>query len=203
MMVVAALCEHQNAEVASVKTPAHGALSLGIRRAAAPGGPLPGDKLLALLRADRWDALLRLGEDNSQYHRLPRGLRPATQPQSKTLKDLDKAATDLLVRGNRFGREATMSYDADIENEQLSYNGETRVLDKNTDASSKDLGVIVTSLEVAALSLTYKPGATFTLDQLVHEAREICGNDLDEKAVKTVLKKARFIKKKGKQYFLR
>jgi hypothetical protein len=202
MMVVAALCEHQSAEVADVKNPVHGALSIGMRRAAARGGPLPGEKLLALLKADQWGGLIRLGEDDPHYHRLHRGLRSHSERRSETLKELDEAATELLVRGSSLKKEDAMSYDAGIENEELSYRGGTRVLNK---ASSKDLGVIVTLLEVAALSLTPRPGATFTFDQLIGEARELGGETvvLDEKDVKTVLKKARFVKKAGKKYHLR
>jgi hypothetical protein len=204
MMVVAALCEHQNAEVAEVKRPVHGALARGMMRAAARRGSLQGEKLLALLKADCWGALLRLGEDDPQYHRLPRGIRPPDQPVSKTLEDLDRTATDLLVGSSKPERKDTMSYDADIENEQLSYQGSTRVLHKKSDVSPKDLGVIVTLLEVAALSLTPKPGAKFTFEQLIHEARDIGGENLylDEKDVKTVLKKARFVRKAGKQHYL-
>jgi hypothetical protein len=98
-----------------------------------------------------------------------------------------------------------MSYDADIENEELTYEGGVRVLRKNAkDASPTDLGVIVTLLEVAALSLTPKHGATFSFEQLIGEARELGGEqlDLNEKDVKTVLKKARFVKKDGKGHYL-
>lgn len=203
MMVVAALCEHQNAEVASVKRPVHSALARGMMRAAARRAPLQGQKLLALLKADRWDALLRLGQDDPRHHRQPRGIRAPGQ-SSKTLEDLDRAASELLVGGSNPGREDTMSYDADVDNEQLSYQGSTRVLQKKSDVSPKDLGVIVTLLEVAALSLTPKPGAKFTFAELIHEARDISGGDLDfdERDVKTVLKKARFVKKVGKQQYL-
>ena len=211
MMVVAALCERQTAEVAKIKTPLHDTLAVGIRRAAAPGGILPGNKLLALLQADRWNELAQLGKDAAEYHRLPRGRRSPAVPQSKTLTDLDKVATQLLIGSganpsSAMEEETAMSYDMDIENEQLSYDDSgKRELRKNATASPKDLGVIVTVLEVAALSLTNEPGKTFSFDQLMHEARDIGGKDLelDERDIKTVLKKASFLKKAGKEYHLR
>ena len=98
-----------------------------------------------------------------------------------------------------------MQNGADIENEELTYEGAARLLRKKSgDASSKDLGVIATLLEVAALCLTPKPGAKFSFDELISEAQELGGKDvnLDEKDVKTVLEKARFVKKAGKQHYL-
>jgi hypothetical protein len=207
MMVVAALCEHQPEEVADVKSPVHGALCVGMRRAAAAGGPLAGNKLLAFLSADRWDVLLRLGEEDRTQHKLHRGVRSLNAPLSQALEDSDKTATELMNRSGNFTRATTMSYDADIENEELTYEGGVRVPRKTAkDAAATDLGVIVTLLEVAALSLTPKPGTTFSFEQLVGEARELGGEhlELNEKDVKNVLKKARFVKKTGKgHYFLK
>jgi hypothetical protein len=208
MMVVAALCERQTAEVSAVKTPAHEALALGVRRAAAPGGPLPGEKLLALLQADQWDALARLGTDAAQLHRLPRGRRAADLPQSQTLTDLDEVATRLLhgeANPSPEKGETIMSYDTDIEYEQLSLDAGKRKLRKNTQASAQDLGIITTVLEIAALTLTTEAGKTFSFNQLMDEAREIGGKNLNlqEKDAKIVLKKPSFLKKAGKAYRLR
>jgi hypothetical protein len=207
MMVVASLCEHQPEEVADIKSPVHGALCVGMRRAAAAGGPLAGDKLLALLGADRWDLILRLSEEDPKRHKLHRGFRSRDAPLSEALEDSDKAATELMNRRGNLARAIRMSYDAEIENEELTYEDGVRVLRKNAkDEAATDLGVIVTLLEVAALSLTPKPGATFSFEQLVGEARELGGEhfDLNEKDVKNVLKKARFVKKTDKgQYLLK
>lgn len=205
MMVVAALCEHQSAEVASIKRPEHDTLALGIRRAAARGGPLPGSKLLALLKANQWDELFRLGTDDRQYHRLPRGLRAGGQPMSRALIELNDAASRLLSDSDKVltdaERESAMPYDTDIGNEELSYHGGGRELRKDTAASSKDLGVIMTLLELAALSLTTRPGTKFTLDQLIQEAHKLSDVRIEEKDIQIVLKvvrtKASFLKKAG------
>lgn len=211
MMVVAALCERQDDEVADIKEPVHETIAVGVRRAAALGGPLPGEKLLALLKADRWDELLQLGADDPKHHYLPRGRRPAARPQPKTLQELDKTAADLLAHGARTNRKlkqsrgTDMAYDMDIGEQQLSYDSGRRSLQRNTSASPKDLGVIVTLLEVAALSLTTEPGATFSLEQLMREAQSIGGKDLvlEERDVKIVLQKATFLRKFGKEFRLK
>lgn len=205
MMIVAALCENQKEEVAEVTEPWHETLARGMRRAAAHGGPLPGEKLLALLRANRWNELLELGNDDTRYHRLPRGLRPSSDPQSKTLKELDQTAETLLKHhhGRTEKRETAMSYDANVGQELLSYDAGQRILQRNVPTSPKDLGALVTMLEVAALSLTTELGKTFTLEQLIQEARNIGGLDFDERDVGIVLKKQSFLTKSGGEYILK
>ncbi|HEV2263624.1 MAG TPA: hypothetical protein VGR79_03720 [Stellaceae bacterium] len=210
MMVVAALCEPQPSDVArTVKEPVHVELAKGMKRAAAPGGPLPGEKLSALLKADRWDDLLKLSRDDAQFHYLPRGRRPHGSPQSKTLKALEREASDLLVHTSAAKSKpkvrTPMAYDANIGSEQLSYDTGRPVLQRNMPPSPKDLGVIATLLEVAALSLTTAPGKVFTLEELVREARNFGGPnvDLDEKDVKIVLLKQSFVQKVAGGYTLK
>jgi len=213
MMVVAALCERQFDEVAEVKTAAHDALAVGMRRAAAHGGPLAGEKLLALLKADQWDGLFQLGSDDQQFHYLPRGRRPAGQPQSDALRELDETATYLLAHpgdNNRVSehsqrRRTAMAYDVDVGQQQLSYDAGRPTLLRNVPKSPKDLGVIVTLLELAALSLTTEPGAMFTLDELIREAREYAGGviQLDERDIRIVLNKRSFLEKVGHEFRLR
>lgn len=214
MMVVAALCEPQFSEAASeVKNSLHETLARGMKRAAALGGPLPGEKLLALLKADRWIDLLALGREDPKFHQLPRGRRARDQPQSETLAKLEENAVELLP--NPQGRRAhvtniqakgtTMAYDVDVGKQELSYDTGRYNLQRNVPPSPKDLGVITTMLELAALSLTTAPGTTFTLEQLIREARDIAGGhtELREEDVKIVLKKARFVEKVGKEFRLR
>ena len=211
MMIVAALCERQPSEVADVKAPVHEELALGVRRAAALGGTLPGEKLLALLKADRWDSLLLLGRDDPKFHFLPRGRRPRDDRPSEVIRGLERDADELLSeqRGSGVGRmqqgRNTMSYDVNVGAQQLSYETGRRVLLTNVPPSGKDLGVIVTLLEVAALSLTTAPGTTFTFEQLVQEARDIGGTEieLDERDIAVVLKKASFLVKVGKEFRLK
>ena len=70
---------------------------------------------------------------------------------------------------------------------------------------SQDLEAIVTLLEVAALSLTTEPEATFTIEDLVDEARDLGGEEvpIQERDLKIVLGKATFLKKVGRAYRLR
>lgn len=208
MMVVAALCEHQKSEVADVLRPVHTTLAEGMRRAAALGGDLPGPKLLALLKGDRWDALLQLGSESSEYHYLPRGRRPAGERPSKALRLAEDAAADVLHHPAKYARSATgrmtMSYDADIGHEKFTYSEENRRV-RNAEAPSRDLEAIVTLLEVAAMSLSSGPESTFSRAALVAEARDIGGPEisLDERDIDIILKKARFVEKVGKEFRLR
>ena len=98
-----------------------------------------------------------------------------------------------------------MAYDVDLGHQQLSYDAGRRTLLQNTPRSSKDLGVLITLLEVAALSLTTGPGATFTLDQLIREARKYGGEGakFDERDIKIVLQKRTFLEKIGNEFRLR
>ena len=88
-----------------------------------------------------------------------------------------------------------MAYD--VASAELSYDTGRAVLKKNAPSSPKDLGVIATLLEVAALSLTTEQGKIFTIDDLIREAQEIGGDDakFDKNDVKIVLHKASFLKK--------
>lgn len=209
MMVVAALCESQPSEVAkSVKEPVHAELAKGMKRAAALGGTLPGEKLSALLKADRWDAVLKLGRDDPEFHRLVRGRRVAGSPQSKTMKAVEREAIDLLsehpLEPTSKARKA-MAYDIDVASEQLSYDTGRPTLHRNAPPSPKDLGIIATLLEVAALSLTTEAGKVFTVTQLIQEARKLGGPDLmiDEADAKIVLHKQSFAKKVVGGYIFR
>jgi hypothetical protein len=188
MMVVAALCEKQVSEVSAVKTHVHEILAGGMRRAAALGGKLPGEKLLALLKADRWDAVLRLGEDDRAYHRLPRGRRPPMEPSSPVLVELEHEADALLVEAGDHGRKA-MAYDMDVGQERFSGDVRRRLPPVNDLSRARDLEAIATLLEVAAMSLTTAPGTTFTTEQLIAEALDIAGEDLSERDIKIFLKK--------------
>ncbi|MGH7116378.1 MAG: hypothetical protein ACREE9_18020 [Stellaceae bacterium] len=199
MMVIAALCERQVKEVADIKRPTHDVLALGMRRASAPGGLLPGDKLLALLRADRWGALLDLGKDDPGYHRLPRGRRSEKQPRSATMATVEHEAVSLLAHPEL--SEATahhgstaMSYDLEIGDQRLINEAGRRQIETKPNRAS-DLEAIVTLLEVAALSLTTTPGAGFTIQQLIEEAIEIGGDDVSVRDMRIVLKKANFLEK--------
>jgi len=210
MMVVAALCEGQGAKVADIRMHAHDVLALGMRRAAALGGNLPGEKLLTLLQFDCWSGLARLGEDDRRHHFLPRGRRPADRPYSAALRQLDETAEDLIAKRGRAGARVVrqkpgsvaMSYDFEVG--RARYEVEAvghRARVSNVSADARDLETIVTVLEVAALSLTTHPGATFSRARLIAEARRFAGEDLDlqEEDINIVLQKQSFLKRAGRE----
>lgn len=219
MMIVAALCERQFSAVADIRCRHHDILAHGMRRAAAHGGPLPGNKLMALLRADSWTELAHLGRDAPEHHRLPRGRRPMNQPLSKALNDLNETAESLLASVSNHSRRMTqpqprrtaMAYDTDalkefeIGQERIQYDAGRRLRMRNYRAHSKDLEAIVTLMEVAALSLTAEPDATFAFEDLVREIRDLSGDEItiDERDVKIVLEKATFLERVGPEFRLR
>lgn len=220
MMVVAALCEKQGSRVADIKEAVHESLAIGIRRAAALGGPLPGEKLLALMRWDCWGELAQLAQDPREFHRLPRGRRPLNDPVSDTLLGLNETAESLLRNesdrhSNGSSRHESwrpsMPYDVDalknidIGDERFPYDAPGGARRKNAPSHPKDLEAIVTLLEVAALSLTPEPDAAFTYEELLGEAQNLCGDEvqIDEKDVKIVLEKASFLRKGRGEYRLK
>ena len=73
-------------------------------------------------------------------------------------------------------------------------------LEKKKNVSGKDLDVIVTKLEIAALSLSPSIGSTFTQKELIEEAHSLCGDGLsmEDEDIKIVLSKHKFIRPKGK-----
>jgi len=208
MMVVAALCEGQRDP--AITDPVHETLALGMRRAAALGGNLPGEKLLALLQSNCWESIFELGSEDRELHRLPRGRRPATGAVSKSLTKMEQAAGRLLQREAPHRAEAKsgrgkMPYDFDIVNERIEAGSVARVRIKARPEAGRDLEAIVTLLEVAALSLTHEPGATFTRERLIEEARDIGGDEIDlrEEDIDIVLKKQSFLKRVGRQLCMR
>jgi hypothetical protein len=198
LMIIAALCESQPTRAHAIKTPLQSDIAKGVRRAAALGGSLPGEKLSALLRFNCWDALVELGREDSKLHRLPRGRRPSGDPPSKTLRKLDRTASELLARtraskesAQKSAKEDLVSYDVEV----VVGHAPPKVQIKQ--ALPKDLEAIVMALELAALYLTTEPGAEFTAAELIAEAKKIGGDKfvIEEGDIKNVLGKAGFLKK--------
>jgi len=193
LMVIAALLEKQPTRV-SAESEDQKLLAEGIRRAAAIGGPLPGEKLLALIRFECWDELIELGRDDPSFHRLPRGFRPARAKMSKILRRLDRRAADLVksdTAPGSGGRSAAMSYDLELLDAGVVPTPSPASLD------ASDLEAIVMLLELAAIYLTRDPNSSFSREELIEKARELSGDALrlDEMDLKIVLGKAGFLKK--------
>lgn len=206
MMVVAALCEKQRKEVADIVTPLHEQLAVGMRRAAAHGGDLPGEKLLALLRANRWTELLDLASEDKAEHWLPRGRRVAGHVPSAALVAATEAATRLLsgqapVSDYKTPRPRSDEMAYDMTQAAFAYDHGVRVRRRNVGVSAKDQEAILTLLEVAALSLTERPDATFTLDDLIRQAQELGGDEvaIAREDAEVVLEKANFVERVGKK----
>ncbi|HET7084424.1 MAG TPA: hypothetical protein VFI23_06615 [Rhizomicrobium sp.] len=202
MMVVAAICEGQKANVAEIKEPVHDVMATAVRRAAALGGPLPGEKLSALIRSDRWADLLELGQEDKELHRLPRGRRSLKSAQSKALKSLERIASGIIAEGVKAKPEDTarrkaMAYDIDIADARFVVEGDHRRRQSNVKVQPRDLETILTILEIAAMSLTTSPNATFSREQLIREAKKIGGDEIDlrEDDINIVLAKQGFLKR--------
>ena len=196
LMEIAALLEKQPTRI--IGNAKQELLAKGVKRAAAIGGPLAGDKLLALMRFERWGDLSELGRDDAAFHHLPRGRRPAKYPVSSLMRQLDRLATDLLQSSLDADRphpkrSVAMSYDLDLVPSGISH---APIV---TPSDPKDLEVIMTVLELAAISLTDNPDSTFSMEQLLEKARELGGSAVrvDENDIRIVLAKAGFLKKEG------
>lgn len=196
MMFVAALCEHQEPPQATEK---HRKIALGMKRAAALGGPLPGARLSALLRWDHWEALMQLGEEDASQHKLPRGRRASSTPTSKLLDELSQTADRLLHSTTDDKERTSMPYSA---SPQVAYK---RTWAARPSPNPRDLEAIVTVLELAAVFLTTVPDQTFSEKQLIDKARELAGTDLQlrEEDLKMVLGKSGFLKKTAGKLMLR
>jgi hypothetical protein len=202
LMVIAALLEKQPTRI--IANAEQKLLAKGVKRAAAIGGPLAGDKLLTLMRFERWGELLELGRDDAIFHRLPRGRRPTNDPLSDLMHQLDRLATDLLQFPPGAGkphlkRSAAISYDLDLVPSGVS---PAPII---TPSDPRDLEAIMTLLELAAISLTEDPDSSFTMQQLLERARELGGSEVrvDENDIKIVLGKAGFLKKEGGRFRLK
>jgi hypothetical protein len=194
-MVVAALCEKQPTRVMSASNHRQRMVAKGMRRAAALGGTLNGPMLMAIVGAGEWDEIAALGEEDNSLHHLPRGRRPSDSTSAQ-LEKL-RALAQRLVLSTAHAKGTVMPYDGPSE--------ATPTSPKIAAAPPRDLEAIVSLLELAALSLTDKPGARFTEEQLIEEAQSIAGDEFTVLAwdVKLVIGKSGFLKKIGREFTLK
>lgn len=202
MMIVAALCEHQHREVAAFKSALHDQLAVGVRRAAAIGGDLPGAQLLALLRHDCWLPLMEIGGEDKSEHWLPRGRRPAGSKPSPALRKATLTAESLIAGhpphtpSKKPPRRDDMAYDMSQLAEPFEPVG---AVPPNKPSSGQDKEALLTLLEMSALALCETPESTFTLDDLIAQAQALGGEfvPVDPKAAKNIMEKAKFVKSVG------
>jgi hypothetical protein len=164
------------------------------------------------MRDDRWDILADVAEEDSARHHLVRGRRVANSPQSDALRAAARTSDEIqrqfvnqmppksssLEQGSK-----NMPYDIGMERFSRDFNDPPRY--HNTPVPAKDLETLMTLLEVAALSLTSSPDATFTLEELLNEARDIGGEgiSIEDLDANIVLEKVSFLKKGGGRLSLR
>ncbi len=91
-MVVASLCDHDEAPVAAMITERHRRRARGVSRAVADRSGLAGRKLLNLLERDRWDVLEALGDEDPRSHLTVRGIRPMCRPATAAIEAARVAA---------------------------------------------------------------------------------------------------------------
>lgn len=84
LMVIAAICDHDEEPVAPMIDDTIRRRALGVVRAVADRD-LAGKKLLRLLSEDRWDLIETLAKEPRDIHRRVRGRRIARQPESTGL----------------------------------------------------------------------------------------------------------------------
>ncbi|WP_453976584.1 hypothetical protein [Brevundimonas sp. Marseille-Q4549] len=210
MMVIAAIFERQPHTIKSIKTNLHKVMERGLRRAAALGSPLVGAPLMTLLRGNRWDIIHDLAEEDSSLHRIVRGRRVANQPLSpalsKALEAVKELQTNTMAAATGLPSDEgddPMPYDVAAERFALASAGSSSY--RNAPVPGKDLEALVTLLEVAALSLTRVPLATFSREELLAEARALGGGtiEIDDRDAKIVLEKASFVEWTGGELRLR
>ena len=85
LMIVASICDRDEGPVSDMINDAHRRRASGVSRAAADRRGLAGTALITLLKEDRWDILEALGQEDRQFHRTVRGIRPASTPVSPAL----------------------------------------------------------------------------------------------------------------------
>ena len=212
MMVVAALCESQPTAAEAMATPFQRDLARGMKRAAAWGNPMPGERLLTLLQNNYWWDLYQLGVEDGSFHRSMFGWRSSKGPGSKVLQQLNETAESLLTgsapvpQSPHYNTELHhMPYDGDGTLSAVTQDSGNQAPPKEPCPYSRDLDTIVTTLELAALSLTTKPGATFTREKLMSKAHEFVGPEirLRDEDVDLVIKKQGPVKRSGKKLCLR
>jgi len=206
LMVVAALCEHQPTRAKEMKSEVDDLRALGMKRAATGGSPLVGEKLSALVRADRWGEIEALGREPSELNPRPRNIRPKDAPLSAALKALDALATK-LVRSSKAATRGgnAMAYEP-AQHHPAPRSSKAPMAPVIPPAYGRDLEAIVSLLELAAIQLTTGPGVAFTRQQLLDAAREFGGDEIELEAadVDIVIGKSGFLKKvAGGQFCLK
>ena len=86
LMLIASICDRDEYPVRDRINENHRLRAIGVSRAAADRKGLAGGPLVRLLQEDRWDVIEALGQEDRQFHRTVRGVRPASTPVSPALE---------------------------------------------------------------------------------------------------------------------
>ena len=90
LMVIASICDNDEAPVKELITPAHRVLAEGIRRAASDFHGVAGSTLRAMLENQQWAWFFALGSEPKGLHRRFYGVRTRSSPVSPTLNSLPR-----------------------------------------------------------------------------------------------------------------
>lgn len=202
LMVLAALDENQRKNVEPYVQGHFSPIVKGLRRAAAKGGELQGSLLSTLIRHERWSELFALGNDDAEFHKLVRGMRPKKYPTSDLYRAIIKLAKQLankeLTSDNQLltdSGETGVQMAFDVQNQSFIVDTTSDVRGRNEPKETRDLEAIVTVLELAAITLTDSPDSTFSQEELLACAREYAGESVSirEEDIDIVMEKTSFL----------
>lgn len=86
LMLIASICDRDEAPVASMLSSCHRRRALGINRAVTERTVLAGSALLHLLHHEHWEVFEQLADEPAEYHRTFYGNRVSKQPKSPLLQ---------------------------------------------------------------------------------------------------------------------
>lgn len=92
MMLVASICDRDEAPVRDRITEVHRRRAVGLSRAAADRSMLAGEPLRRLVETGAWELIEGIADEDRAMHRTVRGLRPKADPRSPAVLAAQRAA---------------------------------------------------------------------------------------------------------------
>lgn len=86
LMIIASICDRDEGPVQHLINDVHRRRAIGVSRAASDRYGLAGNLLIRLIREEQWEILEALGQEDRQYHRTVRGIRPSSSPVTPALQ---------------------------------------------------------------------------------------------------------------------